>query len=340
MIKKLWNKRQTNKQTKSKENKQTRNMVINQEESSDWSTPIGLAASLVNVLLFSPLFYSIIWYEKSGSGSGTKRTLINQLVSSGCWVAIVFNVSVQIPEIILSLNGPFNECFCRFHLFIKYVLALYYILILLAISIIKYLYIFVLKSPTDLNDAFWIFFINLITVTHASIWQFVYQFLPGRNAYFYYLCVGELPSNSETVKFNYFLSFSLILTISIYIIVLIKMKLYEMKDPIPTVSLEVSGGGNHLPSLISQIIKNSQLANLSTIALGLSLLLPCLALLNVLNYADPKKLDIPPYKYLVNVYQHFQPAILHAFILLSYFKGQRDMRKTIGNEFRRLIKLT
>jgi hypothetical protein len=92
--------------------------------------------------------------------------------------------------------------------------------------------------------------------------------------------------------------------------------------------------------LLSQIIKNSQLANLSTIALGLSLLLPCLALLNVLNYADPKKLDIPPYKYLVNVYQHFQPAILHAFILLSYFKGQRDMRKTIWNEFRRLIKLT
>ena len=214
-------------------------------------------------------------------------------------------------------------------------MALHYTLLLLAISVVKYVYVFVVKTPSNLNDEFCMFFINLTIVIVSSLSQFVYQFLPGRNAYNYYLCMGVLPSNSEAVKFNYCLSFSLILAISVYAFVLIKIKLYEMKDPIPTVSLEVSGG---IPSMVSQIFKNS-LASLSTIALGLSLLLPLLALLNILNYADSQKLESYPYKYLVNVYQHFQPAVLHAFILIFYFKGQRRMRKTILNELRRLLHL-
>ena len=304
------------------------NIEVNITEQT-WTKTFGIAASLINVAIFSPLFYSIIWYERVV----IKRTLINQLVSSGCWVIIAYNFLVQTPEIYLSLNGPSTENFCRFHLFVKYVLAHNYTALLMAISLIKYLYIFVVKSPASLNDDFWIFFINLTISAVACFSQFVYQFLPGRNAFFYYMCIGTFPSDKESIKFNYFLSFNLILTIIIYIIVMIKMKIYACKDPIITVSVITREREKHPPPICNPILND--IADLTTLAFGLSLMPPFFGMLNTLNYADPKDLGTSPYNHLVIIYQHIQPALVHGFILGFYFKGQPNMRKYIWNKMKR-----
>jgi len=39
---------------------------------------IGIFVTIVNILITSPCFYSIIWYEKFGSNH--KRTLLNQVI--------------------------------------------------------------------------------------------------------------------------------------------------------------------------------------------------------------------------------------------------------------------
>jgi hypothetical protein len=67
----------------------------------------AIISSILNVVFFTPLFYSIIWYEKYCLG--IHRTLINQLVSSCCWVAICYNTFVQIPEVIFSFVGVAPE---------------------------------------------------------------------------------------------------------------------------------------------------------------------------------------------------------------------------------------
>ena len=84
---------------------------------SSVSKTIAISTSVVVILILTPLFYSIIWYEKYGSNQ--HRTLINQLAASNCWLAIIFNVVVQTSEIVLSIFGPFNSGFCNWQLFLK-----------------------------------------------------------------------------------------------------------------------------------------------------------------------------------------------------------------------------
>jgi hypothetical protein len=56
------------------------------------------------------LVYSIIWYERFGLD--IKRTIVNKLSSSFCWVAIQFILLVNIPDLGRYFFGPYSEHFC------------------------------------------------------------------------------------------------------------------------------------------------------------------------------------------------------------------------------------
>ena len=183
------------------------------------------------------------------------------------------------------------------------------------------------------------FFINVIVFLFASISQSVYQCLPGRNPYFFYTCNGVIPPKNEPIKFNYFLSCSFVLTFVVYVAVLVKIKIYEYKDPIPTLSLAVSQNETTVTNKFYSAIYslNASLANLTTLALSLSLALPFVGLLNVLNQADPGTLGQFPFYQLAFVYEHIMPAVLHGAILIFYFNGQPHMRKTLCSKVRDMI---
>jgi hypothetical protein len=166
--------------------------------------------------------------------------------------------------------------------------------------------------------------------------QLVYQLLPGRNAYFFYTCSGILPEPAQPIKFNYSLSLAFISTFLVYIIVFVKIKLYELRDPLPTVSLEVSKLESRISNKFYSVLNNS-LANLTTLATSLTLTTPFIGLLNVLNSTDPLKLGTFPFYFLIDIYQHLLPAILHGVILIFYYKNQHHMRKTVYNQFRTIF---
>jgi hypothetical protein len=83
------------------------------------------------------------------------------LVASSCWNNIAYNLIGQTSEIALSLFGPFNSWFCHFQAVLKGVSNNQQINLLLAISVAKYLSIFVLKNPMGLDSEFWCLFITL-----------------------------------------------------------------------------------------------------------------------------------------------------------------------------------
>ena len=263
--------------------------------------------------------------------------MINQLVSSSCCVVIFLNLFVYTFEIGTSLLGSANLTVCRVELFLKNTLIIHYTLLLMAVSVTKYLYIFVIKSPGGLNDSFWHFYINAAVALFASTSQFVYQQLPGRNAYHFYTCSGTLPDKTQPIKFNYFLTFSFLSTLAVYIVVLVKIKLYDLKDPIPTISLEVALSSELTASNKFYAVLNNSLASFTTLATSLTIALPFIGLLNVLNATDPMKLGTFPYNHLIDFYQQVLPAILHGTILILYFKNQPHMRKTVSNKLRSIL---
>jgi len=168
---------------------------------------VGIVISAINIFVISPLLYFVIWYEKFGSNHN--RSLINQFATSGCWTALAYCFLIQVPELAIALKGALNSHFCYLHLMLKNVLGIQYTLLAAAIPFVKYLYIFVLKNPSGQNDDFLCLFFNLAIILLATLAQFVFLFLPGKNSYIFYVCSGEDPRQLKGVKINYPLQVSI-----------------------------------------------------------------------------------------------------------------------------------
>ena len=119
---------------------------------------VAVLTSAFIIFILTPLFYAIIWYEQYSSNH--YRTLINKLVASSCWHTIAYNTIGQTAEVVLSLFGPFNRVFCNVQMVLKNISNLQQINLLLAMTVVKYLSIFVLKNPTGIEADFWNFFIT------------------------------------------------------------------------------------------------------------------------------------------------------------------------------------
>ena len=165
------------------------------------SKVIGIIISVANIAIISPAIYFLIWYEKFETNHA--RSLVNQFVSSGCWTALIYNVLGQTFEIGLALKGPVSPVFCYLHAMLKIVLGMQYTWQAISISVVKYLYIFVLKNPSGNYDDFWCFFVNILITILATLSQIVFFCLPGKNPYFYYMCTGEDPTSLGKAKVNY-----------------------------------------------------------------------------------------------------------------------------------------
>ncbi len=163
-----------------------------------------ILVSLINIVVVTPFAYYIIWYERFGANH--RRTLINQLVASICLYLVVYNVFVQSMDIAVTALGPFNFSFCHFRRFVRSILIFQCTLLTTAITIVKYIYIFVMKTPANSREEFWCLFINLWTLMCSCLSHFVFHFLPGRELINIYVCSGSFDQSliSTPVKANLF----------------------------------------------------------------------------------------------------------------------------------------
>ena len=195
----------------------------------DWSMALAIMASLVNIVLVTPLAYSIIWFERFGSDM--RRTFMNQTVAAICW-NIVFHNTVNVPlEIALTVFGPFGGIFCSVHMILKYSSMFHLISLLLVLILTKYISVFILKNPTSIESNYWTFVINLTVAFLCTLSQFVFTILPGRNPVNIYICMGKNPSHLEhlNVKQNYPFTFVILACLISYTLTVMKIKLYEKK---------------------------------------------------------------------------------------------------------------
>ena len=158
--------------------------------------------------------YGIIWYERYGTD--LKRILVNMLVTSICWSGIVWFLIVQSLEILRFTVGPFPEPLCLAQLAVKQIIHLQIILTCDAITVVRYVYLFVLKNTSGFQDDFWFLFINLWIVAFCGLTQITFLFLPGTQPLLLYICTGKnqacdwsdgpkknyLVSISQTINFN------------------------------------------------------------------------------------------------------------------------------------------
>ncbi len=100
------------------------------------------------------------------------------------------------------------------------------ILLINAITISRYLFIFWLKNPGVVWDDFWSFYITLWIIIFSSLFNFVYFYLPGPQPLSYYLCSyiepqtdGNLPKR-PTLIFEVF---------SVFVMLIINIRIFMFK---------------------------------------------------------------------------------------------------------------
>ena len=107
----------------------------------------ALTCSILSVLVTTPFLYIICSFEKSNH----YRTLINQLVSSLIWIAIGWNLLVQIPIIVRYILGPFTPIICYIDTIVRNAINMQIFFYLNSIILVRYIFIFHLKNPTALQ---------------------------------------------------------------------------------------------------------------------------------------------------------------------------------------------
>jgi hypothetical protein len=105
------------------------------------------------------LAYGIIWYDRFGLD--IKQNLMNRLISSLCWAAIIDVPMIHLIEIPRYFFGPKPVLFCFFQSVIKNAFKWQMLLLLDASILARYVFILWLKNPSAVNDDFWSVFINM-----------------------------------------------------------------------------------------------------------------------------------------------------------------------------------
>jgi hypothetical protein len=202
-------------------------------------------------------------------GASHNKTLINQFVTSSCWSLIFSNILTLIPEILLTLFGPSNKYFCFIHTILKNTIFIQFVVNLTAISIVRYIYIFVKKNPSGRNDDFICFFVNLAAFVNTTTWQVVHQLTNGYNHHPYYLCCGALPDPTMKDKMNYSLTFVTIFSPTVFIYVLVKIKIYKNKEA----TVNLTAYNKPVTSSLG-LLHQASIADFVTVAIGMFIVIP------------------------------------------------------------------
>ena len=298
------------------------------------SKVIAIFISFVNITVFSPAIYFMIWYEKFESNH--TRSLVNQFVSSSCWAALIFNFLVVTGEIAIALKGPICSLYCYLHTILKVALTIQYSWQAISISVIKYLYIFVWKNPSGQHDEFWCFYINILIAILATLSQIVFLFLPGKNPYFYYICAGEDPTYLGKTKINYIFQSSFVILFFIYSFVLLKKMLYNSKKVVPTISYQLTNRNQPLPSTFENVAK-TMLANFGTLATTVIAVIPLMFSSLILNATETEKLSAFPYYHFVLFHLHVCPFTCLGLLVSSYYLSHKKLRSAARRELREFL---
>ena len=189
---------------------------------------MGLLYSLTVTIITIPLLYLVLLFEKENP----YRTLLNQLNSKVIQLGIVLIVGTELLDYALYIFGPLNKIICENEILLRSCLSIQQLLLFNAILIERYLFLFYIKNPTSTQDDYWTLFLSIWSFGVGIIGSIVFLILPGNNPNYFYICLGEIPSNHKNskTKVNTFLMVLIFVTLLVQIILGSKIKIFEKQE--------------------------------------------------------------------------------------------------------------
>ena len=198
---------------------------------------------------------------------------------------ILINVTSQPLAFFMFTYGPLPQVLCYADLIFRTSLPLITFLLLDAICIVRYLFIFHLKNPTANQHNFWTFFICFWAFSFSFTGHFIFAMLPGNNPNFFYICLGKFPASHslQKTKVNWFLIDIALLTILVHIFVGFRYWHFKHQEKFPSQSAQ--------QAVTSQHINKSSLASLTTNFCGLLLIIMASTTAQKVNLMDKTKVN-------------------------------------------------
>jgi len=261
--------------------------------------------SVIAVIVTSVLMYFIVCFERDNHN----RTLINQLVSSVMWCGLFWNVVIQPTAFIRYIIGPIDSTLlCGIDTVLRNTVCMHTLLLFDSIIIVRYLFLFHLKNPTALQDAFWKVLLNIWIFSASLLLQCVYMILPGKNPINFYMCVGKYPVRFQNIpiKMNFSLFILAMLSGFVHLFVgLFKIK-YNLKNNL--------NDAKSLYTFTSNTIGTFSL-------LASSIIIPMLV-----NKMEPDELDTYPNYLLLYIFHHYLIEFYLIVICVTYFCNSKALR--------------
>jgi hypothetical protein len=134
-------------------------------------------------------------------------------------------------EIILNWFGPFGNVFCSVQTVLKNAGLFYEAAMIIAITLVKFLSIFVLKNPLGIHCEFWCLFINLVSTLGPLLSEIVFIILPGKLPMSFYICRGTYSTSLDQhqPKRDFPLLGAIVLSFLFYIFVIVQVKVFKKK---------------------------------------------------------------------------------------------------------------
>ena len=189
---------------------------------------MGLLYSLTVTVITIPLLYRVLLFEKENP----YRTLLNQLNSKAIQLGIVLIVGTELLAYALYIFGPLNKILCEIEILLRSCLTIQQLLIFNAILIVRYIFLFHIKNPTSTQDDYWTLFLSIWSFGIGITGSIVFLILPGNNPNYFYICLGEIPSNHKNskTKVNTFLMLLIFVTVMVHIVLGSKIKIFEKQE--------------------------------------------------------------------------------------------------------------
>ena len=273
----------------------------------------AICFSTLTSITFTPILYSIIWFEKDNH----TRTLINLIITSLVWCGIIWNIIIQPWTLLRYLIGPINSSLiCNLDFLLRNVCLMEVSLLQIAIFSVRYV-----KNPTSLQDDFWHLFINIWTLGCSIITQSVYVMCPGKSPLNYYLCLGEYPISQHgvIVKPN----IPHIITGFLSVVLFISAKLPKRK---------VSQG----PDLVAD--RNTYtLFTFTTYGATIVSAIVFSYIPIKVNLLEAEDLDSYPNYILVYALHHYFPQLIISSVTLTFFHKKTFMRKKVWSKWKEVF---
>ena len=294
------------------------------------SKVIILTVSSFLFVAMTPFLYSIISFERDSH----HRTLINQLMGSIFWIAIIWNFTVQQFDFFRSVFGPMPEYLCRINTIVRNALPMHGLMLIDAILIVKYMFMFHMKNPTAVQDDFWNLFLNMFVAMFTLTSQVITIMSPGPSAPNFFVCIGRFPddcSNCPTKK-NYPATIMVIVSVLVYTVVgfrYLHNKYWTLRNEHklePKQNFRIG-------------LSKNTIVSFTTNGVFLFMTLLCFIVLRKVNMIKLENLNDPPNDLWFYTLHYTLPSLTDAVVVFVYFIKTKELRRHVYVELCYIAKM-